>query len=136
MRKRLFQVIVKLVGSFTLDGMVADDGHNSLVNEFCSPSNPIFEKELSGHRVWVFPPIELIGLVLKFLLDQFKLQPHFCCCVLVPDKKSAHWYKFLAKFRPVFLFNAGTDMFRIRAGSDFERCPKVKEPWRVIGLNI
>ena len=42
LRKRLFKMLESEVGLFTLDGMVADDGHNALVSRFCSPSNPLF----------------------------------------------------------------------------------------------
>ena len=56
LRKRLFSMIEREVGSFTLDGLAADDGHNTLVQRFCSPSNPIFEERLDNQFVWVFPP--------------------------------------------------------------------------------
>ena len=43
LRKRLFRMIENEVSPFSLDGMAADDGHNKLVEHFCSPSNPLFE---------------------------------------------------------------------------------------------
>jgi len=134
LRKRLFQSIEKVVGTFTLDGMVADDGHNWLVKEFCTPSNPLFEANLEDHMIWVFPPLELIGVTLKFLVTQHKAKANFSCCVLVPERSSAYWYKFLTNFRPVERYGPGSDLFRVWNGTAFVRSPPVKEYWRVLVL--
>ena len=53
LRKRLFQMIMRENDlNFTLDGMVADDGHNALVKRFCTPSNPSFEESLVNEVIW------------------------------------------------------------------------------------
>ena len=109
LRKRLFKAVSKKFYPFTLDGMVADDGHNALVSDFCSPSNPLYEANLSGHVVWVFPPTELIGITLKFLINRHKSSPDFKCCLLVPDNSRAHWFRLLEYCRPVITFNSGAD---------------------------
>ena len=135
LRKRLFAFVNSKHGPFTLDGMVADDGHNALVSNFCSPSYPFFEAELGGHRVWLFPPLELIGVVLKFVLE-FSGPKQFSCAVLIPDRPVAPWYKLLSKFRRLHTFNNSTDMFRALRQDSFVTLPKVKEHWFVIALRI
>ena len=95
-----------------------------------------FSRWISKDIGWVFPPLELIGLVLKFLLDQLKLHQDCGCFELVLERPLAIWYKFLTKFRPVHRFEAGTDMFRERRETVSVRCAKVKEPWRVIASNM
>ncbi len=70
LRKRLFKSINMSCGPFTLDGMATDDGHNALLGDFCCPSEPFFEHKLEGQKVWLFPPAEMIGLVLKLCIQQ------------------------------------------------------------------
>ena len=135
LRKRLFLALEHRVGTFSLDGMVADDGHNKLVSQFCSPSEPFFEANLAGQRVWLFPPLELIGVLLKFVLNQAKVQD-FCCCILVPERSSAHWYKLVPNFKRVERYAPGSDLFRILHEGTFIRAPKVKEYWLVLALNL
>ena len=133
LRKRLFRMLQREVGlSVTLDGMAADDGHNALVSKFCSPSNPLFEENLEGHSIWLFPPLELIGITLKFLVNQRRLGIAFSCCVPIPEHTSAYWYKYLTNFRPVKRFCTGADLFRILRGGGFVRAHPVKENWRVV----
>ena len=69
------------LGVFTMDGMAADDGHNALVARFCSPSNPLFEESLANQFVWVFSPLELIGITLNFLVNLRKKAQFFLAAV-------------------------------------------------------
>ena len=134
LRKRLFGIIQKEVGLFTLDGMAADDGHNALVSRFCSPSNPLFEEKLDNQFVWVFPPLELIGITLKFLISSKREGTVFSCCCLVPERSNAPWFRYLQHFESIKRFNPGSDLFRSFNGSSFDRDPPVKEYWRVLRL--
>ena len=127
-------MIEKEVGVFTMDGMAADNGHNAMVSTFCSPSNPLFEERLENHFVWVFPPLELIGITLKFLIAMKREGITFSCCCLVPERANAPWYRYLKHFQPVKRFNPGSDLFRSFNGSSFDRDPPVKEYWRVMRL--
>ena len=70
---------------FTMDAMVADDGHNGLLLRFCYPSNPIFEESLANEFLWVFPPLDLISLTLKFLVNAKREGIPFKCCILVQN---------------------------------------------------
>ena len=106
-------MIEKEVGIFTLDGMAADNGHNAMVPTFCSPSNPLFEEKLENHFVWVFPPLELIGITLKFLIAMKREGITFSCCCLVPERANAPWYRYLKHFQPVKRFNPGSDFFGV-----------------------
>ena len=136
LRKRLFQCIArenKFV--FTMDAMAADDGHNALLERFCSPSNPFFEEPIDNEFLWVFPPLDLIGLTLKFLVDTKREGVKFSCCVLVPEQSSASWFKYLSHFSPIKRFNPGTDMFRIKSGSGFIRDKPIQSYWRVAHLS-
>ena len=133
LRKPLFKAIEKDLGrSFTLDGMAADDGHNALLDKFCCPSNPLFEFNLEGHVVWIFPPLELIGITLKFLINAFKEGAKFECVFLVPERSAAPWFRYMKHFNPLKRFSPGADLFRSFNGSSFVREPPVKEHWRVV----
>ena len=116
--------------------MVADDGHNTLVDPFCTPSNPFFELDLTYQSVWLFPPAELVGLVLKFVLKQAHSSSSFKCCVLVPDRSSAAWYRHLERFKLIRKLQVGSDLFRLKRGDSFIKLPKVKEGWLVVALNM
>ena len=67
-----------------IDGMAADDGHNTLVSRFCSLSipNPLFEKKLENQFARISPPFELIKITLKFVLGINKEGVHFSSFVL------------------------------------------------------
>ena len=119
-----------------MDGMVADDGHNALLPNYCCPSDPFFEATLGSQRVWLFPPLDMIGIVLKFVLNQARIDHSFSCCVLVPERTSAYWYRYVSEFRRIERFATGSDLFRLHNGSDFCRAPKVGEPWIVLGLKM
>ena len=136
LRKRLFQSIVRKVGQFTIDGMVAEDGHNRIVDTYCTPSDPFFEIPLAGQRAWLFPPLELVGSTLKFVLNQSKSFKDFGCCILVPLRTSVYWAKYLPQFRRVEQFASGSDLFRLQVDGHFVRAPKIAEPWVVITLNM
>jgi hypothetical protein len=134
-RKRLFQCIARENNFiFTLDAMAADDGHNALLDRYCSPSNPFFEEPINNEFLWVFPPLDLIGITLKFLVDSKREGIPFACCVLVPEQTSAPWFKHLLHFASVKRFNPGTDMFRLKSGPGFIRDKPVKTFWRVAHL--
>ena len=120
--------------SFTWDGMAADDGHNALVSCYCSPSNPLFEEDLRDKVWWIFPPSDLIGITLKFLVSSLKEKIPFICCVLLPEHSSAPWYKYLVHFTPVKRFSPGADLFRLRSGDQFIRDRPIKGYWRVLRL--
>ncbi len=134
LRKRLFRMIEREVGTFTIDGMAADDGHNRLVDKYCSPSNPLFEEQLENHLVWIFPPLELIGITLKFIISLQREGTRFSCCCLVPERSAAPWFRYLKSFQPVKRFNPGSDLLRSFNGTTFVREPPVKEYWRVMRL--
>ena len=131
-RKRLFRALSNKFGPFTLDGMTADDGHNVLLDAFCTPSNPLFEEDLEGHCVWAFPPMELIGPTLKFLLDQLKLGRSFSFTMLVPEKQTMSWFRLLAHCQRLESYRIGSDLFRELRDGKFIALPKIKEQWIVI----
>ena len=114
--------------------MAADDGHNNLLQRYCSPSFPFFEEPLKDHRLWIFPPLDCIGIVLKFLLEQSKTQSDFFACILVPNKSRASWFKYVPHFKRRRVFTPGTDMFRVRVDDSFTKLPKIKEAWFLLSI--
>ncbi len=134
-RKRLFKQLNQSIGPFTLDGMVADDGHNALIGNYCTPSDPFFEYPLQGHCVWLFPPAELVGPVLKFCVQQSKIVKNWSCAILLPDQDNAAWYKYLTSFRRRAVFQPGTDLFRNLVIGEFVALPKIKVSWLVVSLS-
>ena len=119
--------------SISVDGMVADDGHNSHMPRFCSPSMPFFEADLSADTFWLFPPNELIGPVLKFLQVRHRARQPAKVVLLVPERSSAPWFFMLARYRRAFRFVVGTDLFREQLpDGGWRKLPAVKEPWLVV----
>ena len=116
--------------------MVADDGHNTLVDRFCTPSNPFFEADLAGQQVWLFPPLELIGITIKFILNQACKASGFKCCLLVPERSSAHWFRSLKEFKRIQRYPPGSDLFRVANANNFVPTKKVKEYWTVIAWGM
>ena len=116
--------------------MVADDGHNALVDPFCTPSNPFFELDLTNQSVWLFPPAELVGVVMKFVLKQSQSSIDFKCFLLVPDRSTAAWYRHLQHFKLTRRLQAGSNLFRLKRGEAFIKLPKVKEDWLVVSLQM
>jgi hypothetical protein len=136
LRKRLFLMIMRENNlTFTLDGMVADDGHNALVPRFCTPSNPFFEESLVDEVIWLFPPLDVLGITLKFLVSSKREGIPFSCCVLLPEQSSASWFKYLTHFSSIKRFNPGSDLFRIKSDLGFIRDRPIRSFWRVVRLD-
>ena len=137
LRKRLFAHIQRQLGtSFDLDGMCAEDGHNKLCDQYCTPSFPLWEADLLNQRTWVFPPSDLIGITLKFLHDFRKRQGKPFLCILVPERPKAYWFKYCAGYARVCRWAKGSDLFRVfdYQAQAFRQDAQTREPWVVLKL--
>ena len=129
-------MVIKCNSSLRCGFAASEDGHNKLLDCYCTPSEPFFESSLSGERVWLFPPVELIGVTLKFVVNQSKKVADFACCILLPERTSAYWFRYLQHFRRIERYSTGSDLFRIQSSNGFVRASKSNEPWLVVGLNM
>ena len=133
LRRRLFATILQRFPGLTLDGMAADDGHNSQLPRFCCPSWPFFEANLEEDIAWVFPPNELIGPVLKFLHLRHRARQPVRVVLLVPERSHAPWLFMLARYQRAFRYVSGSDLFREQCSDgSWRKLPAVKEPWLVV----
>ena len=78
----------------------------------------------------------MIGVVVKFVVNKRKVDLSFKCCILVPERSNAYWFKSAHSFRRVERYPAGSDLFRIKQNGVFVRAAKVKEPWLVLALGL
>ena len=76
LRKRLFSEPNNRHGPISIDGMASDSGENAQLSRYYSPSNSYFEQESFEERTWLFPPLDLIGVLLHFLDDKRKQKVH------------------------------------------------------------
>ena len=133
LRRRLFANILSRFPSLSLDGMAADDGHNSQLPKFCCPSWPFFAAELEQEVVWLFPTNELIGPVLKFLQLRHRARQLVRVVMLLPERPNASWFFMLSRYRRVFRYVAGSDLFREQQPEGaWRKLPAVREPWIVV----
>ena len=133
LRRRLFRSIAQQIPELDLDGMAADDGHNSQLPNFACPSFPLWEVDFEAHTIWVFPPEDLIGAVLRFLHNRRRKKLVTRVILCLPERRSASWFWLLQYFRRVSRFVAGSDLFRERAlHGNWCRLPPTKEPWLIL----
>ena len=133
LRKRLFQQVLNLVPSITVDGMSSDDGHNAQLPDFRCPSNSVFEMDFSAATVWLFPPDELIGPLLSFLDKRRRQRLDSRVVLCLPERASAGWFYHLKFYKRVMRFVIGTDMFReLAANGLWKKLMPVREPWVVV----
>ena len=133
LRRKLFRHVLQLIPGIDLDGMAAEDGHNSQLPNYACPSFPFWEVDFSVHTVWVFPPDDLINAVLKFIITRRRQQRVMRVVALVPERKSAPWFWMLQHFSRVCRFVAGSDLFRERAQNGiWRKLPAAKEAWVVV----
>jgi hypothetical protein len=77
--------------NFTLDGYADDEGLNSHIDlPHCSPSDSIFERDLSGERVFINPLWELADRIAQHFEDCRQTCPTSTMAVFVLPK----WAKF------------------------------------------
>ena len=66
----------------------AEDGHNALADLYFHPSCSLFEQEVSPKLKWVFPPDDLIDLVVTFLYNLIRTRTPLRVALLVPERSS------------------------------------------------
>ena len=133
LRKRLFQSILRLVPSLTLDGMAADDGHNKQLPRYCCPSFPIFEADFESEVLWIFPPDELISPVLRFLHHRRRARKAVRVVLLLPERPRAPWFFLVQHYKRIARYVYGSDLFRECDDSGvWRKLPRTREPWMVL----
>ena len=133
LRRRLFAHIATQYPGLSIDGFVADDGHNSQLARYRCPSESFFEAELEEEQAWLFPPEELLGPLLKFLQLRRRARKLTRVVLLVPERPSASWFFMLAQYRRVSRFVVGSDLFReTTPDGRWVKLPPVREPWVVL----
>ena len=82
-----FKRLQTLTGrDFTWDACCADNGCNAHCEKFSSPSNSFLNAEVSGHHIWMFPPIHIAEECIQRLHCQWE-QPcgDTSACVFIPQ---------------------------------------------------
>ena len=119
---------MQLLPALTVDGMSHDDGHNALLPRFRSPSESVFEADFDKECIWMFPPRELVGPTLHFIMARRRMKHRAHVALLVPDLAKAPWFHQLRHFRRVARYCPGSDLFRERDQSgNWRKLPATKE---------
>ena len=127
-----------LLGQFEVDGMAAEDGHNSLADLYFHPSCSLFEQEVSPKLMWVFPPDDMLDLVVTYLCNLIRARAPLRIALLVPERpNSAPWFWRLKAFKRVCSFRAGSQLFAERdAVGQWVKLPPVREPCVVLQSGV
>ena len=97
--------VQSLLGQFEVDGMAAEDGHNALAESYYHPSCSLFEQEVSSGLMWVFPPDDMIDMVVTFLCNLIRARAPLRVALLVPERSnSAPWFWKLKVFKRSAVF--------------------------------
>jgi hypothetical protein len=132
-KKRLFDQINAEHGPVNVDAMTADDGHNALTGKYYCPSNSFFEQEQTDELLWIFPPLDMVGLVLHFLEDKRRHGFHYKVLLLVPEQAKAPWFRLCCNYRRLCRFRRGSDLFREFDGVHWRKAPVTTVPYLVLG---
>ena len=112
--------------------MAADDGRNALVSAFFSPANSFFEQDVPSEWVWLFPPLDMLGLVFHFLEEKRKQGHLYKVFLLVPEEVRAPWFRFCSAYKRVTRFRAGSDLFRDFDGLNWRKAPASRVPYMIL----
>ena len=134
LRRRLFQQLHDRHG-FTVDGMSADDGHNSLLTKYFSPSYPFFEQDLKDERVWLFPPCELATIIVKHVANLHKASL-FTGAILLSSRSAQHSSRHLANAAVLQTWIPGADLFRELSGDQWRSLPPIRGEYIVYGFGL
>ena len=132
LRRKLFDELQARHGPCIIDGMTADDGHNTLLERKWNPSQSVFEQDLDGPLVWLFPPSDMIGLLLNFISDKQKLGVKVSVRLLLPEDTKAPWFRFCKAFKRLARFRKGSDLFRNFDGEVWRKSPPTPVPYVVL----
>ena len=112
--------------------MCKDDGSNSRVPRFCSPSNSFFDTQtLASEHVWINAPFHLIEPAIKHYLALKARSPDTTsACILVPRWPGARWNRLLQGMQVIQKFEVGFPLFKLdRPGTQNTSSPMI--PWPV-----
>ena len=132
-RRRLFANFLAQHGPVHVDAFVSDDGHNSLLPSYCSPSDSFFEHCTEGVVYWCFPPSDLLAGLLGFLEEKRKAKKLPQVFILLPEQPRAPWFRYLSAYKRIASFRRGSDLFRVR--SEFgvwSKCRPTADTWCII----
>ena len=112
LRKKLFQQLHEQFGPFEVDGMADDDGNDAQCVRFYSPSLSFFEQPPTNDLVWLFPPDDVLPLLLKFLDAKRRDKVIYHAVLLVPELPETPWFHFLQFYQRLARYRKGSDLFR------------------------
>ena len=136
LRKKLFLDVLRLAPDLNVDGFVADDLHNALIPRRCTPSDS-FEHLNDDAVFWVFPPLDMIDMVLSAIDAKRRNKEPFHGVALLPEAPKAPWFRCLRHSTRLFRYRRGSDLFR--AMSDLGawiKCSPVAEAWVVVRFHF
>ena len=132
LKKKPFHQLNAAYGPCTIDGFVADDGHNALLERYWTESRSFVENHDGRELVWVFPPTDIILPLLQFLDDKRREQEKLNVLVLLPELPSTPWFRYCQHYKRVARFRAGSDLFREFKQGAWGKAPPTKYPWMLL----
>ena len=133
LRKKLFQQLHVQFGPFIIDGMADDDGNNAQCTRYFSPSFSFFEQPPTDELVWLFPPDDVLPLLLKFLDTKRKENVLYRAVLLVPETSEAPWFHYLQYYHRLARYRRGSDLFReLNAEGEWVKLRACASPYIVL----
>ena len=134
LRRRLFQQLHS-IHNFTVDGMAADDGHNSLLTKYFSPSYPFFEQDLKDEIVWLFPPCDLTAIIVKHIANLYKAGL-FKGAILLSGRSAKYLGRYLTNATTLQTWIPGADLFREYSSDQWHSLPPIRGEYIVYGFGL
>ena len=98
---------------FSFDACCSDDGSNKLCNDFASPSKSFLEQDVSGHHVWLNPPVALAESCLDHMLKCWhKDSDNTSACILLPASMAFLASSDLHSMRLLHKYSSGSRIFQ------------------------
>jgi len=113
-RRAAFDQLEEEVGGHDVDAYAAADGGH-LLPVFCTETASALERDFAGTCSWNNPPHYLIGAALRHFLECRARAPYSTAgSFLLPEWRSAAWWRLARYFRTAAKFEAGSLLFERR----------------------
>ena len=123
-------------GPFVLDACSDNDGRNSPIPTWWSPSDSYSKYFWRGCKIWCNPPYTEVEHVLNKAIEGYKIDPGNTCILMVlPDWPASQWWDKLTKtgwFSCVGYYPSGTDLLTASPRNQGERRDLGPTRWGVV----
>ena len=113
--------------------MADDEGNNAQCARFFSPSESFFDQPSSDALVWLFPPDDVLPLLLKFLDVKRREKIVYNAVLLLPELPDAPWFHLLQHYQRLARYRKGSDLFReLSSDGSWSRLRACASPYLVL----